>query len=221
MITIRESERGTTLIEVVAALTIGSLLMSTMYLAIGTAVRSRLLVDSTIHHQQHGRLIVQWLGDRIRQAGYGVDTGSSLPRCRDALVVEDAPLRPTATQLYFNTDVAADGTTETIGFQIGTEAVAGSPVNVVQQSTQNCTAGAITQTASVTDPTTIAILSLTFTYYNAAGAVVTDLITPSSIRSIRMVRITLVERAFAGAQGPRDQTWTTLLQLRNPDPRTL
>lgn len=218
---IRHNERGTTLIEVLAALTIGTLLMSTIYLAIGTAVRSRLLVNSTLQNQQHGRIIVQWLGDRIRQAGYSVNYTSVLPRCRDAIVVEDAAYTPTATRLYFNTDVAADGTTETIGYQIGTELVGGSPVNIVEQSVTNCTVGSPTQTASVTDPTSVAIQSLYFTYYNVAGAVVTDLVTPSSIRSIRMVRITLVERAFAGAQGPRDQTWSTMVQLRNPDPRLL
>ncbi|MGH2371859.1 MAG: PilW family protein, partial [bacterium] len=204
----RCNERGTSLIEVLAALTIGTLLMSTIYLAIGTAVRSRLLVDSMIHNQQHGRLVVQWLGDRIRQAGYAVNTGSALPRCRDAIVVEDAAYTPTATRLYFNTDVAVDGTSETIGYQIGTEVVNGSPVNVVEERVTNCTVGASTQTSSVTDPTSIAILSLTFTYYNVSGAVVTDLVTPGSIRSIRMVRITLAERANAGAQGPRDQTWS-------------
>lgn len=217
----RHNERGTTLIEVLAALTIGTLLVSTIYLAIGTAVRSRLLVNSTLQNQQHGRIIVQWLGDRIRQAGYSVNYTSALPRCRDALVVEDATLLPTATRLYFNTDVAADGTTETIGYQIGTELVGGSPVNIVEESVANCTVGAATQTASVTDPTSVAIQSLTFTYYNSAGAVVTDLVTPSSIRSIRMIRITLVERANAGAQGPREQTWSTIVQLRNPDPRLL
>lgn len=217
----RQHQRGSTLIEVVAAMTIGTLLMSTVYLAVGTAIRSRLLVNSTIRNQQHGRLIVQWLGDRVRQAGYAVNTSSALPRCRDAIVVEDAAYTPTATRLYFNTDVAVDGTPETIGYSVGTEVVNGSPVNIVEQSVANCTTGATTQTSSVTDPTSIAILSLTFTYYNAAGAVVTDLVSPASIRSIRMVRITLVERANAGAQGPRDQTWTTMVQLRNPDPRTL
>ncbi len=217
----RRGERGVTLIELLAALTIGTLVLSSIYLAIGTAVRSHLLVQSTLRNQQHGRLVVQWLGDRIRQAGYRVDTASPLPRCRDALVVEDASLRPTATYLYFNSDIADDGTTETIGYRVGTETAGGSPVNIVEQLVTNCTTGAVTQVASVTDPTSIAILSLTFTYYNVSGAVVTDLVTPSSIRSIRMIRITLVERASAGAQGPRDQTWSIMVNLRNPDPRTL
>jgi len=50
---------------------------------------------------------------------------------------------------------------------------------------------------------------------------VTDLTTPASIRSIRMVRITLVERASAGAAGEQEQTWSVQVNLRNPDPRTL
>lgn len=217
----RRGERGLSLIEVLASLTIGTLLLSTVYLAIGTAIRSRLMVESTLHNQQHGRLIVQWLGDRIRQAGYAVNTASPLPRCRDALVVEDATLLSTATRLYFNTDVAGDGTTETIGFRMGTETVGGASINIVEEAVTNCATGAATQVSSVTDPTTIAILSLTFAYYDVSGAVVTDLTTPTGIRSIRMIRITLVERASAGAQGPRDQTWTILINLRNPDPRTL
>ena len=218
---IRLGERGLTLIEVLAAMTVGTLVLSSVYLAVGTAVRSRLLVQSTLHNQQHGRLIVQWMGDRIRQAGYAVTPSSSIPRCRDALVVEDGAYTPTASALYFNTDLANDGTPETIGFRLDTESVGVQSIAVVQQSGTDCAAGATEQLANVTDPTSVQIVSLTFTYYNASGAEVTDLVTPASIRSIRMVRITLVERASAGAAGTRDQTWTLMVNLRNPDPRTL
>lgn len=217
----RHSERGMTLIEVLAALAIGSLVLSTMYLALGTAVRSRLLVASQLQSQQHGRLVLQWLGDRVRQAGYAVNYNSPIPRCRDALVVEDASLNPTAAQLYFNTDLVGDGTVETIGFRLGTEIVGGATVNVVQQSVTDCVNGAAEQLASITDPTSVSVVSLTFTYYDVNGAQVTNLTSPTSIRSIRMIRITLVERTSAGAQGTRDHTWTVTVNFRNPDPRTL
>ncbi|MGQ0571671.1 MAG: PulJ/GspJ family protein, partial [Armatimonadota bacterium] len=217
----RRGERGMTLIEVLAAMAIGSLMLSTIYLAVGTAVRSRLRVMSTLQNQQHGRLVVQWLGDRLRQAGYAVSYTSSIPRCRDALVVEDPTLNPTSAQLYFNTDLAADGTPETIGFSVGLETVGSASVNVVRQSVTDCATGATEQVASVTDPTSVRVTSLSFAYYDANGAAVTDLTTPTGIRSIRMIRITLVEEASAGAQGTRSQTWTILVNLRNPDPRTL
>lgn len=214
-------ERGLTMMEIISTLALGSLVLSTVYLATGTAIRSKLLVTSMLHNQQHGRIIVQWLGDRIRQAGYAVNTASPIPRCRDALVVEDASYTPTATRLYVNTDLANDGTAETIGFRLGTETVGSATVNIVQESVTNCATGATEQVASVTDPTSVSIVSLTFNYYDAAGTVVTDLVTPASIRTIRMVRITLVERASAGAAGEKEQTWSVMVNLRNPDPRTL
>ena len=217
----RRGERGLTMVEVLSTLAIGSLVLSTVYLATGTAIRSKMLVTSKLHNQQHGRIIVQWLGNRVRQAGYAVNTASPIPRCRDALVVEDASFAPTATRLYVNTDLANDGTTETIGFQMGTETVGATTINIIQELVTNCAAGATERVSSVTDPTSVRIISLTFTYYDAAGAVVTDLTTPASIRSIRMVRITLVERASAGAAGEQEQTWSVQVNLRNPDPRTL
>jgi hypothetical protein len=91
----------------------------------------------------------------------------------------------------------------------------------VQESVTDCVNGATERVASVTDPTSVAITSLTFEYYDAGGAVVVNPSTLTAIRSIRMVRVTMVERAAAGALGSREQTWTVLVNLRNPDPRTL
>ncbi|MDI6773552.1 MAG: prepilin-type N-terminal cleavage/methylation domain-containing protein [bacterium] len=217
-------ERGMTLVEVLAALAIGSLVVATIYLALGTAIRARLLVESTVHNQQHGRLVIQWVADRLRQAGYAVSPASTIPRCRDAIVAEDGALTPTATRLYFNTDLDGLGVgnpTQTIGFRLGTETVGGNAVNVVQESVTDCAGGASERVASVTDPTSVAIDSLTFEYYDSSGAVVVNPTTPAAIQSIRMVRVTMVERAAAGALGMREQTWTVLVNLRNPDPRTL
>ncbi|MDR7521814.1 MAG: prepilin-type N-terminal cleavage/methylation domain-containing protein [Armatimonadota bacterium] len=215
-------ERGLTLVEVIAAMAIGSLVLSTIYLALGTAIKARLLVWSQVHNQQHGRLVIQWMADRLRQAGYAVSPASPLPRCQDALVAEDPALRPTASQIYFNTDLDGAGAgapTQTIGFRVGRESAGGTMVNVVEESVADCTSGAPSRVSSVTDPTSVAIASLTFDYYDASGTPVTDLATPDSIRTIRMVRITLVEQASAGSLGPRGQTWSVLVSLRNPDPR--
>lgn len=211
-----------TLVEVLATLAIGTIVLSSMYLAMGTAVRSRVKVGLTIHNQQHGRLAIQWMSDRLRQAGYGVDTASPLPRCRDALVVEDAGLQPTATRIFFNTDLDGPGAlpTQTIGFYQGTEFVAGAAVPVLLQSVADCTTGAGTTAGSLMDPSSVRVLSLQFQYYDAAGAVVTDLTSPAGIRSIRRVRITLQMRA-AGPRDVEDQTWQTTVTLRNPEPHTL
>ncbi len=217
-------ERGMTLVEVLAALAVGTLVLATIYLAMGTAIRARLLVESRVHGQQHGRLVIQWVADRLRQAGYAVSPASTIPRCRDALVVEDGALTPTATRLFFNTDLDGAGAgnpTQTIGFLLGVETVGGAAVSVVQESVTDCTSGAIERRASISDPTSVEIASIAFEYYDANGAVVSNPTTPAAIRSIRMVRVTMVERAAAGALGTREQTWTVLVNLRNPDPRTL
>ncbi len=217
-------ERGMTLIEMLAAMAIGTLVLSTIYLALGTAIRARLLVESTVHGQQHGRLVIQWVADRMRQAGYGVAKAHPVARCRDALVVEEAALRPTSSQVFFNTDLDGTGAgepTQTIGFRLGTEMVRGTSVAVLRQSVTDCAGTATPVETSITDPTSVAVDSLVFTYYDRNGTVVGDLSSPVAIRSIRMVRVAMVERAAAGAMEPRVQTWNVLVNLRNPDPRTL
>ena len=185
---------------------------ASIHFTVGIALRSKLLASSWVANQQHGRLVVAWIADRTRQAGFRADPASALPRCRDRIVAEDAAYRPTASRLFINADIDNDAVPETRGFSIQMQ----NGVNVVTETIIACATGAVPVIAPLTDSTSVEAQALNFSYYNAAGAAVTDLANPAVIRTIRTVGVTVQVRASAGAQGPTIQTWTTRIALRNP-----
>ncbi len=203
---------GFALLEVLAALAIMALVFASLHLTVGNAVRLKLRASSQVADQQHGRLVVAWIADRVRQAGFRADPASLLPRCRDAIVAQGGLYLPTAAELYITADVDNDGTPETRGFRI--TAIGG--VNAVTETIMPCVTGAPAATAPLTDATTVEALSLVFAYYDAAGSPVTNLTNTAAIQSIRKVEVTFQVRASAGAQAPTDQTWTLSITLRNP-----
>jgi hypothetical protein len=206
----RRTEAGLTLLEVVATLAITVIAFASMHLTAGTAILGKLLTSTTIAKEQQGRQVVEWIADRVRQAGFGLG-GSSIPRCQDKIATQSGYL-PTTSQLWINGDVDNDGTPETFGFQV--ETVSGVPT--VTETVINCATGATALDQPITSPTTIKVLALTFGYYDSSGNAVTNLASAVSIRTIRFVTITVQVQANGGARGPTTQTWSTSIDLRNP-----
>ncbi len=199
-----------TLLEAVAALAITVLAFGSVHLTVGTAVLGGLLTSSTVAKQQQGRQVVEWITDRVRQAGFRA-SGSPIPRCQDRIATV-SPYLPTASSLWVNGDVDNDGTPETRGFQI--ETVSGT--SAVTETVIDCVTGAVTQDQPITSPTSVQALALAFSYYDASGNAVTNLSTPAAIRTIRFVTVTVQVQASAGAHGPTTETWTGSVDLRNP-----
>ncbi len=204
------AEAGLTLLEVVAALSISVLAFASIHLTVGTAILGKLLTSSTVSKEQQGRQVVEWIADRVRQAGFRT-AGTSIPRCQDKISTQSGYL-PTTSQLWINADVDNTGTPQTRGFRI--ETVSGVPA--VTETVINCAAGAITLDQPITSPTTVKALALQFDYYDANGSAVTNLTSPPAIRTIHYVKVTVQVQASAGAHGPTTQTWTTNIDLRNP-----
>jgi len=205
-----KGETGLTLLEVVAALSISVVGFASMHLTAGTAILGKLLTTSTVSKEQQGRQVVEWIADRVRQAGFNL-AGSSIPRCQDKIATQTG-YQPTASQLWINADVDNVGTPETLGFQL--ETVSG--VTAVTETMINCVTGATSVDQPITSTTTVKILGLTFGYYDAGGNVVTNLTSAPAIRTIRFVTVTAQVQANAGAHGPTTQTWSTSIDLRNP-----
>lgn len=204
------AEAGLTLIEVVAALSISVLAFASIHFTVGTAILGKLLTSSTVSKEQQGREVVEWIADRVRQAGFRT-AGSSIPRCQDKISTQSGYL-PTASTLWINADVDNDGTPETRGFQI--ETVSGTPV--VTETVIDCATGATTLDQPITSPTSVQVLSLTFGYYDASGNAVTNLTNAAAIRTIKFITVAVQVQASAGAHGPITQTWTADINLRNP-----
>lgn len=62
--------RGATLIELLTAIVIGTLVLGILYMLIDAAARSRAVVDARAADAEQGRQALAWVGDRLRQAGY-------------------------------------------------------------------------------------------------------------------------------------------------------
>ncbi|HEV8339008.1 MAG TPA: prepilin-type N-terminal cleavage/methylation domain-containing protein, partial [bacterium] len=69
--------RGTTLIEVLTALAIGSIITSSLYLLVGSTIKARLIVGARVSDQERGRLAIGWLADRLRQVNF--DAAAACP----------------------------------------------------------------------------------------------------------------------------------------------
>ena len=205
-------EAGLTFMEVVMALTIMALLFGSIHLVVGNAIAAKLMVSNRVADQSQGRQTVEWIADRVRQAGFRASAGSTFPRCRNGIVSQDSLYYPTTSSLSITTDFDNEGTAETRTFKV--ETVAGMPA--VTESVTECTTGATTSDQPITDTTAVRVQSLTFAYFDASGAAVTNLTSPPAIQSIRNVQVTVVVRALGGKMGPTDQTWTTQIALRNP-----
>jgi hypothetical protein len=203
-------ETGLTLLEVVAALSISVVAFASVHLTAGTAILGKLLTSTTVSKEQQGRQVVEWIADRVRQAGFNL-AGSSIPRCQDKIATQTG-YQPTASQLWINADVDNVGTPETLGFQL--ETVSGG--TAVTETMITCATGATAVDQPITSPTTVKILGLTFGYYDANGNTVTNLTSAPAIRTIRFVKVTAQVQANAGAHGPTTQTWSTSIDLRNP-----
>jgi len=199
-----------TLLEAVAALAITVLAFGSVHLTVGTAVLGGLLTSSTVQKQQQGRQVVEWIADRVRQAGFRA-AGSAIPRCQDRIATV-SPYQPTASSLWVNGDVDNTGTPQTRGYQI--ETVSGTAA--VTETVINCASGAVAQDQPITSSTSVKALSLQFGYYDANGNAVANLTAPASIRTIRFVTVTAQVQASAGAHGPTTETWTGSIDLRNP-----
>jgi len=198
--------------EVIVALSIMTLVFASIHLTVGNAISAKLMVSNRIADQNQGRLVVEWIADRVRQAGFGASAGSAIARCRNGIVSQDPLYYPTTTSLSITADVDNSGTAETRTFKV--ETVAGVPA--VTESVTDCTAGAATADQPITDTTSVRVQSLTFAYFDVNGNAVTDLTNPTAIQSIRNVTVTAQVRATGGKAGPTDETWTTLVALRNP-----
>lgn len=194
------------------ALSIMALLFGSIHLVVGNAIAAKLMVSNRVADQSQGRQVVEWIADRVRQAGFRANPSSAIPRCRNGIVSQDALYYPTASSLSVTADVDNEGTAETRTFQV--ETLGGIPA--VTETVTECTAGAATTDQPITDTTSVRVQSLAFAYYDANGNAVTNLTNQAAIQSIRVVQVTVLVRALLGKSGPTDQTWTTEVALRNP-----
>jgi prepilin-type N-terminal cleavage/methylation domain-containing protein len=216
----RRGEAGFSLLELLVSLVILGVLFASLHFVVGTAVLGKMLTANRSTGQNQGRLIAEWLADRVRMAGYGASSSNPVARCQSGIVSTDSNYYPTTSALWVSGEYTqpdiSNNTPETRGFRLET-------VNGVQAITEtviNCAAGATPTDEPLTDTTSTTAVSLAFAYYDNTGAQVTALTTPSKIQTIRVVQITATVQPLHTppgiAAGNAQQTWTTRVTVRNP-----
>lgn len=210
-----------TLLEVLVVIGLMAALAGSMSALVGVAVRSKLVVAVRSADTETARQALEWMSERLRNAGLNLVPGEqSEARCRDMVVAQDAALQPTAGAIYvngeiLNSDTVAGNEVMTIGYLLGNDPTTGN--QVVLEYQQSCAAGALPATIPLSHPR-VAVTNLTFDYFSSSGLRITDLTTPGEIRRVRLVRISLTVQGAEGRSGVQTQTWSRDVMLRNPEP---
>lgn len=215
---------GLTLIEVLVGLMLIGVITGAMAILVGAAVQSKVITTSRSGDVETAMRTLDWMSERLRNAGLNIDPAvQPAARCRDRIVAQDAVLLPTASSVYvggeiINTDTVAGNEDITLGYYLGSDPATGN--RVVMEYRQSCSSGA-TDVADNSQPLSsprAAVTALAFQYFGANGDQITDLSTPSSIRQIQMIQVTLTVQGSEGTSGPQTETLTRNITLRNPEP---
>lgn len=206
---------GMTLIEVLVAVVVMGLMVSTLSSLVGAAVRSKLITATRSADTETARQTLEWMSERIRNAGLNVRPSAQAEvRCKDMVVALDASLRPTATRLYVTGEILNSNTTAgdeviTLGYSLQN--------GVVMEAQSSCAGSWSPVTSKVSNPR-VTVSSLNFQYFNRTGDQVTALTDEAQIRSIRVVKVSLTVEAVEGRSGVQRQTFSRMIMLRNPQP---
>ena len=190
---------------------------------VGTAVRAKTISSVRSSDTETARSTNEWMAERLRNAGLNLRPSTQPQlRCRDMVVAQDPLLYPTLTSVYvsgemLNTNAVAGDEGITLGYYLGSDPVTGA--TVVMEYKQACSGGATSIAANSTPLSNpkLAILSLAFQYYDGAGAIVTNLTSPSQIRRIQIISLSLTVQGSEGQSGIQTQTFTRYVLLRNPE----
>jgi type II secretory pathway component PulJ len=203
-----------TLIEVLVALGVMALVLGGLTALVGAATRSKMIVAVRSADTETARQTLEWMAERLRNAGLNVLPGAQPQvRCQDMVVALEAALRPQPDRVYvsgeiLNSDTVAGNEVITLGYRL--------QGGRVMEERGPCS-GAWAPTSSVVSNSSIAVTNLTFEYFTRTGDPVavptTDI---EAIRSIRVIRVSLTVQGEEGRSGLQTQTFSRLIMLRNP-----
>jgi len=199
-------DRGTTLIEVLTALAIASIVTTSLHLLVGNAIKARLIVNARVADQEQGRLALAFLADRLRQVNYDpraacpqgvlrIGSGNAFSqRLAFRAVLDETQNPPRSTYVYY-----LEG--QTLWQEI-----------LEQESPDQCAReqdrlSPQRERVAITPPI---VSAFRVSYLSADGAATTDL------ERVRLIRIVLTVQA-TGASGRQEaQTYATTVGIRGP-----
>jgi len=224
------AQGGMTIMEILVSISIMAVAAGAIAFLVGAAVQAKMITAARAGDTESVRESLGRMAERLRNAGLNIVPGSytgTIVRCADRVVAGDATLYPTANSVYVSGDIlipppptsyVPGSAVVTIGYYLGADPVSGK--QVVMEYSQAC-AGATNIAANSTPLSNpnVPVTSLTFTYYDSTGAQVTTLTTPSSIRSISVIKIAMTVTASQGRSGTQTATLTRYVMFRVPDPQ--
>lgn len=215
---------GMTVIEVLVGTAIMALVASTVAMLLGVAVQSKMISGARSADTETARATLGWMVERIRNAGLNLQPSKQPQlRCMDRIVAQDPLLLPTGNRVYasgeiLKTDHVAGDEGLTVGYYLAPDPDTGN--EVVMEYRQPCGAGPTSigaYSARLSNPR-LKIRDLTFQYFGANGAAITDLTSAARIRAITAIRISLTVESHEGASGVQTQTLTRSVRFWNPEP---
>lgn len=216
-------QAGTTLVEMLVAILVMAVVIGTMSVLVGAAVRGKMIVAVRTADTESARQTLEWMSERLRNAGLNVYPGTQMElRCRDMVVAEDSGLRPRSGSVYvsgeiLNSNLDAGDEVITLGYRLENGVVVEdrAPCSVAWNSS--------TVSSSAVSNPRIPVTSLVFRYFARTGDLIPvpvggQITDPGQVRGIRLIEITLTVQGEEGTSGAQTQTFTRLVMLRNPRP---
>ena len=219
-----QNERGLTMFEILVATALLAIVSGAISILMGTAVKSKVISASRSADTETARATLDWMSDRLRNAGFNLKPGAQAQlRCKDRVVAQDTSLLPTTTSVYVSgeirkTDTTAGDEDATYGYYLATDSGTGN--QVVMEYNQPCSAGSTaisTYSYPLSNPK-ISVTNLAFQYIDANGNAVTNLTSASQIRQIQLISISLTVQGKEGTSGVQTQTFHANVKFWDPEP---
>jgi len=218
-------QRGLTVVEILVATALMTIIAGAIAILMGAAVQSKMISSGWSTDTQSARITLAWMTDRLRQAGFNVNPSAQAQlRCKDRLVAQDSTLYPTTSSVYFSGEIPYTSGTPgsnvvSIGYYLATDA--GSGNQVVMEYNQPCSTSptnVATYSTRLSNPR-VSVTNLTFGYYDANGNAVTTLNTAASIRSIQIISISMTVRSVEAKYGKQTEVYLNrFVRLWEPEP---
>jgi Tfp pilus assembly protein PilW len=217
-------QQGLTVVEILVASALMAIVTGAVALLIGTSVQSKVISATRSADTQTARATLAWMSDRLRHAGFNtLPSAQSQLRCKDRVVAQDASLLPTANSVYvsgeiWNTNTTAGDENVTVGYYLSTDPVTGN--QVVMEYNQPCSSGSTaiaTYSKRLSNPK-ISVTNLAFQYFSSTGTAITNLTSPTQIRLIQIISISMTVLGKEGRSGQQTQVFNRYVLFWDPEP---
>jgi prepilin-type N-terminal cleavage/methylation domain-containing protein len=230
----RRRSNGFTLLEVMTALSITSLVLGTTYLLLSAGIKGRLIVHARISDQERGRRAMAWVADRARQITYDASKAFVVPRCDAGFLSRGtATGRGSAEALAFRAILDETVGRRTYAYYVDNDPTSPTFKSLMEETRGECgdpLLGLIALTPPIVKVNVPSngcagpAMGFGFEYYDGGGSQITN-ITDANASTVRSVSLSMTVQARSildpSASPPEtrrleEQCYQTIITLRGP-----